>query len=446
MAIPSEYIMQYNAGFGDSVGAGWEYVPNPEYAAYVEQQRLLQQQQAQQMDKGDSNTPGTIAYLEKNIAASEGAQREGFQRALDAMIAAGVSNVMDLPYATRASLPGATPETPYSSTWDTFVPMLATLAGGYAAAGGLAAMGAGGAAGTGAAAGAGAGGATAAWEGLGGLAAGGTEVGAAAGAGAAGAGSLGATSGMVSGADGTMVGTAAGSGSPTVTGMASGGTGVEPFINTAGTGTLGEIGTGAGALTLGSSAGGGNTGSSLAPAGTGLPAGQGGYQFPWQNVLGAALEAYGQGKAGDQAKDLMNQMINSDQWRPQQPRYFDPLYQAATQGVGNTEYGKSIADATARSSAAKGYNMSGNMLHDIAKGLNTSSMDYVRTLTPLATGRGESQAPAAFGNQQINAQQGQMGALGYGLQNIFSGQQPSQLQQMFGGQQPNQTLAQSWGL
>ena len=141
--------------------------------------------------------------------------------------------------------------------------------------------------------------------------------------------------------------------------------------------------------------------------------------MPWGNLAGSVLEYMGQGKAGDTAQDLMRMQIESDQWRPQQGRYFEPLYEAATKGIGDTAYGRSLAEQTARQSSAQGYNMSGNMLTDIAKSLNTGTTDYMRALTPLATGRGESAAPGQFAPSIMNAQQGQYGAVGYGLGEIM---------------------------
>jgi hypothetical protein len=193
--------------------------------------------------------------------------------------------------------------------------------------------------------------------------------------------------------------------------------------------------TGAGALGGGVTSGaGGATG-----IGAGTAAGTGGTAggtvagaMPWANLAGTVLEYMGSREAGKTAEDLMRQQMESDQWRPQQGRYFEPLYQAATQGIGNTPYGQSIADATARKSSAMGYNMSGNQLSDIAQGLNTGSMDYVRALTPLATGRGESQAPGQFAPALMGAAQAPYGIAGYGLDQIIknwpsggSGNQPS---------------------
>lgn len=170
----------------------------------------------------------------------------------------------------------------------------------------------------------------------------------------------------------------------------------------------------------------------------GLPAGQlglggtqgltqpmGGYQFPYSNVLGSLLGIYGTNKAGKQQEDLLQMAINSDQWRQQQPRYFEPLHQAATQGIGNTPYGQSIADSTSRYMASKGYNGSGNQSHAIAQGLHGGTMDYLRAVGPLAMGRGESSAPTQMAPGMIGNTYNQTNAMGVGLGSILQGQQPA---------------------
>ena len=169
----------------------------------------------------------------------------------------------------------------------------------------------------------------------------------------------------------------------------------------------------------------------------------GAYSIPYADIFRGAVGLYGANQAKGNAQDLMNQVIASDQWRGQQPRYFEPLYNAATKGIGDTAYGRSLAEATARQDSAKGYNMSGNMLTDIAKSLNTGSMDYVRALTPLATGRGETGAASgALGSSYLGAQNQGVNAMGSILEALYRGQQPT----AGSGKPPNQNLGQLYGL
>lgn len=167
----------------------------------------------------------------------------------------------------------------------------------------------------------------------------------------------------------------------------------------------------------------------------------GGYSFPWGNVIGALLEYMNQGDVLKAQKELMQQAIDSDLWRPQQPRYFEPLYDAVTKGIGNTAYGQSIAEATDRFGASKGYGSSSNMLQEIARGLNQGTNQYVSAIAPLAMGRGgQGSTMAQFAPGITGAMQGQSGALGAGLQSIISGSQPTYAQQQRGTPR-NQTLS-----
>lgn len=270
--------------------------------------------------------------------------------------------------------------------------------------------------------------------------------GAGAGAGAAeGAGATGAGAGETLG---TGLSASAGGAS----GLSTGATGASG-LSTAGVGAGTSLGAGyfgsegvgltAGGSTLAGTVSQGGGGATSMGTQTSTPGG-GSYQFPYKNIAGAVLEYMGQRQAGKSAESLLQQAINSDQWRGQQPRYFEPLYQAATKGIGDTPYGRSIAESTGRTASAQGYNMSGNMLADIAKSLNLGTTDYMRALTPLATGRGESPAFSTFGPQISGAKQGQYGAVGYGLENIFQGDQPTSLEQMY-GKPKNQNLLQYVG-
>lgn len=100
----------------------------------------------------DPNAPGAGGEG-TNASLASSSQGQAFQRYIQAMDQYGVTDFMQVPYEVRATIPGGTPETHYSSFWDGWVPLAATLAGGYGAATGLAAMGAGGATAGGAAAG-----------------------------------------------------------------------------------------------------------------------------------------------------------------------------------------------------------------------------------------------------------------------------------------------------
>jgi hypothetical protein len=141
--------------------------------------------------------------------------------------------------------------------------------------------------------------------------------------------------------------------------------------------------------------------------------------MPWGNLAGAVLEYMGSQKAGQTAENLMQQQMESDQWRGQQGRYFEPLYEAATRGIGDTDYGRSIAESTARKMASQGYDMSGNMPMEIAKSLHGGTTDYLRAVGPLAMGRGESQAPGQFAPALMGAAQAPYGIAGYGLDQII---------------------------
>ncbi len=171
----------------------------------------------------------------------------------------------------------------------------------------------------------------------------------------------------------------------------------------------------------------------------------GNYQTPWGDLLGGLVGAYGANKNMNLQKDLMQQVINSDLWRGQQGRYNEPLYNAATQGIGNTAYGKSITDQTGRALSARGYNMSGNEMTDTAQALNKGTLDYVNAIGPLATGRAPNQGALAGMSQGISGAQNQLyGNLGYGIQSGINGQQPSAVDQVFGGQPKNNGLFQQF--
>lgn len=174
----------------------------------------------------------------------------------------------------------------------------------------------------------------------------------------------------------------------------------------------------------------------------------GGYQFPWANVIGAIMEYSGQSQYRDDLMGLMNRALSeSDPFKAQRPRYFEPLYQAATQGVGGTPYGEAIANSTLRklsSTGDAGYDITGLGANTLAKNLNSASLDYVKALTPLTGASFQANTGAAtnVGQQAAQAGMGQSGALGSAFSSIMSGNQPSSLERLFGGKQANQTFPQ----
>lgn len=139
--------------------------------------------------------------------------------------------------------------------------------------------------------------------------------------------------------------------------------------------------------------------------------------------LGGALTGFlGAGAQKQTYQDAWNQMLKADPFNAQTPKYQDMLQNILTNGIGDTPYGKNIASSVARQDAAKGYNMSGNMLHDIAGGLNTGTMNMAQALTPLAMGRApDTRGLAPLATGMANAQGQQYSSAGYGLGSILNG-------------------------
>lgn len=135
-------------------------------------------------------------------------------------------------------------------------------------------------------------------------------------------------------------------------------------------------------------------------------------KIPAGNLASGILAAKMGQKNLQGLKDMQQKAIDSDLWRPQQSRYFEPAYDAATKGIGNTAYGQSIASDTNRNMAAQGYNMSGNQMHEVAQGLNRGSMDYLKAVGPLATGR----APAGDGSGYASGVSGAYNLFNQGAQ------------------------------
>lgn len=147
---------------------------------------------------------------------------------------------------------------------------------------------------------------------------------------------------------------------------------------------------------------------------------QGGQQqggmSPANGLLGSLLGYLGSGAQASTYRSAWDSILNADPWNRETGKYQGLLYDAATRGIGDTAYGRSIADQVARQSSAKGYNMSGNMLHDIAQGLNQGTTNYMQALTPLAMGRAPDTrglAPLAGGLAQTQA--GQYNSIGQGV-------------------------------
>ena len=147
------------------------------------------------------------------------------------------------------------------------------------------------------------------------------------------------------------------------------------------------------------------------------------YNLPWQFLLGSILPMMMAGRGNEASwNQAWNDTLNSDPWRAEQGKYMPLLLDAAQHGIGNTDYGRSIASSVARQDSAKGYNMSGNMATDIAGSLNNGTAQYMQALSPLAMGRAPDTrglANIAQGRAQANDQQ--WGAIMSGLGSIFSG-------------------------
>lgn len=180
----------------------------------------------------------------------------------------------------------------------------------------------------------------------------------------------------------------------------------------------------------------------LAPTGgaTGGPQTPGSYQFPYADILGAGLGYLSSQSAQKTQQELMDKAINSDLFRQSQPSYFQPALDAATKGIGNTPYGQSIMDTSARKMASMGYNMSGNQMSQLGQDLNRGTVDYMNAIGPYARGNGgvgstiASMTPGIVGSQNAG-----FTSLGAGIGSILSGQQPTSNQQRT-GTPANQTL------
>ena len=146
------------------------------------------------------------------------------------------------------------------------------------------------------------------------------------------------------------------------------------------------------------------------------------YHFPFANLAGGLLGMLGSNQTENTLKGLFNQTLNADPWNSQMGRYQPLLYSAASQGIGNTPYGQSIMDSTARKMASMGYMNSGNMAPAIAQALNNGTTTYMNSVAPLAMGRMPNTIGAGYlGNAIGNMSAAKYNAAGYGLGQLLNG-------------------------
>lgn len=204
--------------------------------------------------------------------------------------------------------------------------------------------------------------------------------------------------------------------------------------------------------------GGGNGGMSMANnamkmwgnmQGGGGPQGQGqsgGYQLPIGALLQGLMGLYGARQQQNASQGLMDRAAGAaDPFGPQRGFYADQLKQSYSnpQGVWDSPAWQSLRkrmleDSTAKDSAAgrltdfgnrderlASYFM-GDYLPKFQQGLQNPSG---AATNPAAV----AQALTAMSGQTLGAQAGQSNALGYLLNSLFSGQQPSTMDRIFGG-------------
>lgn len=100
------------------------------------------------------------------------------------------------------------------------------------------------------------------------------------------------------------------------------------------------------------------------------------------DLLNDAFGAYAAYDYSDKMQDMLNMGIEAVRWK-------DPFWDALAKnvgsyGIGGTAYGDAIANNVSRTQAAQGYDLSGNMLHELAGGLNDASLDAIRTFDTAA--------------------------------------------------------------
>lgn len=148
------------------------------------------------------------------------------------------------------------------------------------------------------------------------------------------------------------------------------------------------------------------------------------YNLPWQFLLSSVLPSLLASRGNQQTWDqAWNDTLNADPWRAEQGKYMPLLLDTAQHGIGDTAYGHSIADSVARQNAAKGYNMSGNMLTDIAKSLDSGTNARIQALSPLAMGRApDTRGLAQIASGRATAGDDQWATIGAGLSSILGNQ------------------------
>lgn len=158
--------------------------------------------------------------------------------------------------------------------------------------------------------------------------------------------------------------------------------------------------------------------------------------FPWGDVLGSLLSAYGANQGNKDLADAMKYAVDkADPFAAQRPFYQDQFKQQYTDPnyFTNNAVFKGLRDdalnTTERRLASQGYNMSGNMMHDLTKTATNTGYQYAMPFMDM-TGKaaGAFQGPGYSGLLAGQAGQAQQagnnsmyGALGYGLQSIFNG-------------------------
>ena len=189
--------------------------------------------------------------------------------------------------------------------------------------------------------------------------------------------------------------------------------------------------------------------------GDGASSSTGKYSFPFGDVLGGILEAYGANQSRGDLNSLMNKSLDYiDPFHNQRPQY-QGQFRQLTQNPSNFFRDPAVSsimdladETTSRKLASQGYNMSGNFASEIAKTrANEMFKNYLPFTDMIGTAAGYKLAPgnvgAATGVGQAAAGAGQqaLGGLGSAFNSAMTGEQPSYLDQIF-GKQKNQNLAQ----
>jgi hypothetical protein len=140
---------------------------------------------------------------------------------------------------------------------------------------------------------------------------------------------------------------------------------------------------------------------------------------PLGNLVGAGASIYSGNELMDTMERMQQRSIDSDLWRGQQSRYFEPLNQASR---GFAPNGDQVAMDTSRKLAAQGLNMSGNQMHEVGNALDRNAMDWTKTLSPLATGRAPAGDGSGYTGGVASGQNMINNGLAFGLGSIFNPQ------------------------